>query len=238
MYVKRIAGLARFLAEGEKSIEQVAKFLVLNTFVDLSANTLYLVEIIDDGYLAPIGSFGFDKLLVTEWGRFPLSLHVPVTQAVHLDKCVIVRGLEDLYSRYPITREVKNLHTEWDAVIAFPMQPFGAGAVTLGTQPTESEDLFEFFQTIGAILAVQFLRTSNYGGSKANGGQKKARNQKIELTERQRIIHSLMSQGFTNAQIASELGFSESLIRQETMQVFRILGVSSRKEIIESGAKF
>ena len=43
-----------------------------------------------------------------------------------------------------------------------------------------------------------------------------------------------MCKGFTNAQIAAEIGYSESLVRQETIQIFRILGVSGRKEIIES----
>jgi len=234
MYLNRVAGLARFFAEGEKSTEQVARFLVLNTFADLSANTLYLVEIVDDGYLSPIGSFGFDKLLVAEWGRFPLTLHVPITQAIHLDECVIIKSLEDLYSQYPFTKEIKNLHTDWKSGISFPMLPFGAVSLTLSQQLTENEDLCEFIRTIGAMLALQFSKIPINGSSKANGGKKNGGSQNIELSERQKIIHSLMSQGFTNAQIASELGFSESLIRQETMQVFRILGVSGRKEIIES----
>jgi DNA-binding NarL/FixJ family response regulator len=35
----------------------------------------------------------------------------------------------------------------------------------------------------------------------------------------------------TNAQIAHEIGYSESLIRQETVVIYRKLGVSGRKEI-------
>jgi DNA-binding NarL/FixJ family response regulator len=46
-----------------------------------------------------------------------------------------------------------------------------------------------------------------------------------------------MFKGLTNAQIAGEVGYSESLVRQETIQIFRVLGVSGRKEIIDSGAK-
>jgi DNA-binding CsgD family transcriptional regulator len=237
MYLNRVAGLAKFLTEGEKTSEQVAKFLVLNTFADLSANTLYLVEILDDGFLSPIGSFGFNKLMVAEWGRFPLTLHVPITQAIHQDECVIIRSLEDLYSHYPFTKEIKNLHTEWVSGISFPMQPFGGASLTLSQQLTENEDLFDFIRAIGAMLALQFSKIPIYGSSKANGGKKNGGSQNIELSERQKIIHQLMFKGFTNAQIAAEVGYSESLVRQETIQIFRVLGVSGRKEIIESGAK-
>lgn len=36
----------------------------------------------------------------------------------------------------------------------------------------------------------------------------------------------------TNAAIASELGYSESLIRQETIIIYRKLGVSGRKDLL------
>jgi DNA-binding CsgD family transcriptional regulator len=234
MSLNRVAKLARFLAEGEKSTEQVAKFLVLNTFADLAANTLYITEIVDDGYLSPIGSFGFNKSLVAEWGRFPLTLHVPITQAVHQDECVIVRSIEDLYAHYPVTKEIKNLHTEWVSGISFPMQTLGAVSLTLNQQLTEGEDFFDFIRTIGAMLALELSKVPVYKGSKANGGKNKNGNQHIELSERQKIIHELMFKGFTNAQIAAEVGYSESLVRQETIHIFRVLGVSGRKELIES----
>jgi DNA-binding CsgD family transcriptional regulator len=237
MSLNRVSRLAKFLAEGEKSTEQVVKFLVLNTFADLTANTLYLTEIVDDGYLSPIGSFGFNKSLVAEWGRIPLTLHVPITQAVRQDECVIVRSLEDLYAHYPVTKEIKNLHTQWVSSISFPMHTLGAVSLTFNQQLAEGEDFFDFIRAIGALLALELSNVPVYKGSKANGGKNKNGNQHIELSQRQKIIHQLMFKGFTNAQIAAEVGYSESLVRQETIQIFRVLGVSGRKEIIESGAK-
>jgi DNA-binding CsgD family transcriptional regulator len=237
MYLKRVAGLAGYLAEGEKSVEELAKFLVLKTFVDLSPRALYLAEIVDDGYLSPVAGFGFDKMVIAQWGRFPLSMHLPITECVRLDECVVVRSPEDFLSNYPVTREFENVSTDWTAVMAFPMLPYGVGFMILDSQPGEDEELSHFARAIGSLLALQFSKIPVYGGVKANGGKKNNGYQNIELSERQKIIHSLMSQGFTNAQIAAEVGYSESLVRQETIQIFRVLGVSGRKEIIESGAK-
>jgi DNA-binding CsgD family transcriptional regulator len=50
------------------------------------------------------------------------------------------------------------------------------------------------------------------------------------LTERQLTVLRLMAEGKTNAQIAQELILSESTIRQETVKIYRALGVHARNE--------
>ena len=50
------------------------------------------------------------------------------------------------------------------------------------------------------------------------------------FTERQLKILKRMSDGFTNHEIASALGFSVSTIRHETMRIFQILSASDRHE--------
>ena len=49
-----------------------------------------------------------------------------------------------------------------------------------------------------------------------------------ELSDRQLQIVHMMSLGKTNGSIARELGFSESTVRQETISIYRALGVSGR----------
>ena len=52
-----------------------------------------------------------------------------------------------------------------------------------------------------------------------------------QLTGRQFEILKLMKRGETNASIAEILGFSESLIKQETMVIFKKLEVSGRRDL-------
>ena len=54
-----------------------------------------------------------------------------------------------------------------------------------------------------------------------------------EMTLRQTRILELIKQGKTNAEIAVEIGFSDSLVKQETILIYKKLGVSGRKEIIQ-----
>lgn len=49
-----------------------------------------------------------------------------------------------------------------------------------------------------------------------------------ELTERQSVVLDHICAGRTNAQIAHVVGFSESTVRQETMAIYRTLGVEGR----------
>jgi DNA-binding CsgD family transcriptional regulator len=49
-----------------------------------------------------------------------------------------------------------------------------------------------------------------------------------ELTARQSIVLDHICAGRTNAQIAHVVGFSESTVRQETMAIYRTLGVDGR----------
>lgn len=56
-----------------------------------------------------------------------------------------------------------------------------------------------------------------------------------ELTQRQLEILRHMASGRTNAQIAAELILSESSIRQETVRIYRALGVGTRAEASRKG---
>ena len=51
----------------------------------------------------------------------------------------------------------------------------------------------------------------------------------VPLTDRQLVIAGLLERGFNNAQIGTEIGYSESLIRQETVAIYRKLQVTGRQ---------
>ena len=51
-----------------------------------------------------------------------------------------------------------------------------------------------------------------------------------QLTQRQKLILRGMVEGKTNHELATEMGFSVSTIRHETMRIYQALSVSDRKE--------
>jgi DNA-binding CsgD family transcriptional regulator len=52
------------------------------------------------------------------------------------------------------------------------------------------------------------------------------------LTPRQIQILALMGKGLTNGQISSTIGFSESTVGQETLDIYRYFGVHSRRDAV------
>ena len=72
--------------------------------------------------------------------------------------------------------------------------------------------------------------TGNSGASTPVGHPTSAAD--VDLSQRQQRILTLLALEKTNRSIAAELGFSESTIRQETLRLYRTLGVNSRSDAV------
>jgi DNA-binding CsgD family transcriptional regulator len=236
MFLKRVEGLAQYLSEGDKKAEDIAKYLVLKTFSDLSPIALYMAELTGDGYLSPVGGFGFEKLEIANWGRFPLTMHIPITDCARRDECIIIRSVEEFYRDYPILNEIEGINHNWVAVVAFPMLPFGVGFIILNQQPDDSEDFKFFCRAVGAILSLHLTAIPIFRTNRVADKKPEKNRESNFLSARQKVIYEFMCKGLTNAQIAAEIGYSESLVRQETIGIYRVLGVTGRKEIILESA--
>ena len=59
-------------------------------------------------------------------------------------------------------------------------------------------------------------------------------NRPEQLTKRQIQIIQLIGAGFTNGRVGTELKLSESTIRQETIKIYKCLGVSGRDEAVRA----
>jgi DNA-binding CsgD family transcriptional regulator len=80
--------------------------------------------------------------------------------------------------------------------------------------------LYLSFQNRGSLASAPGIATIN-DSRDAGAGQ---------LTQRQILILRGMVEGKTNHELATEMGFSVSTIRHETMRIYQALAVSDRKE--------
>jgi hypothetical protein len=90
----------------------------------------------------------------------------------------------------------------------------------------------EYFQTLGSIFSL-YLRTFLETPLILPVEEQKERKSLfgVKLSERQDLILEMLIAGLTNFTIAKSLGYSESLIRQETVTIYRKLGVKGRGEL-------
>jgi DNA-binding CsgD family transcriptional regulator len=224
--------LVRQLMTPEITISDVCKYLVLNVFTTMKASAVYAGEITKDGFIAPVGSFGLPEKTVTGWGNIPLTLKAPLTDAVKQDKIILLKR-EEAFEKYPALNGYEGIPEAWESYLVCPTLPHGLIALTLDSSPKLSRETEEFIRTISSLVSLHHQKNKFKPRAKSNSEGSRSLGKNGALNERQLLIKDLMEKGFSNPQIASEIGYSESLIRQETMAIFSILNISGRKELLE-----
>ena len=234
MFTKKLSYLASYLASGNRSISEISKYISLSVFQELQVVAFYVAEVHDDGLVVPIGGFGFRKSILENWGGFPLSLNVPITHAVKTNAVISSGPRKDCFVEYPGLDTLEGLDHEWNSSLAWPMMPFGACALLLNGKPKHSEEFDNFLITVGYLIALHQMREVALFDQRNQHAQRPSKRAQIGLTERQQLVKSLLSKGFTNGQIAREIGYSESLVRHESIAIYATLNVTGRKELIQS----
>lgn len=102
----------------------------------------------------------------------------------------------------------------------------------LSTKNNLSKDMTEAFLSAFAFLVIKCDGNGNDLNSNHNGSQ--VNQTQTSLSERQLEILRLAGQNLTYAQIGRRMGFSESTIKQESMKIFRILGVHNKTEALKT----
>lgn len=102
----------------------------------------------------------------------------------------------------------------------------------LAPNPVIQKELIEVFLSAFAFLIIKC--DGNNHESNSNHNSSNNNHAQTTLSDRQREILRLASQNLTYAQIGRRMGFSESTIKQESMKIFRILGVHNKTEALKT----
>jgi DNA-binding CsgD family transcriptional regulator len=210
----------------------LCKFLALETFAELKPSSVYVAEITGDGALAPLGSFGLPVKVVSDWGSVSLANHLPMTESVKNNQ-VILLNREDSSVQYPALANFEGIPEKWETYLVCPILPHGLIAITLDSKP-KLEKMFDSFVRTVAAIAMHHLKICQCGNQRGTGKDISViRKKSGDLSDRQKTILLLLERGLTNPVIADQIGYSESLVRQETMAIYAHLNISGRKELLE-----
>jgi DNA-binding CsgD family transcriptional regulator len=227
MYVKPISALVEFFSHGFRSADDLCRFLIFETFQMFSTKCIFVGEIDSSGYLIHKASFGFEPEELNNWLKLSLSLDVPITRAARSNKCIVVKSPEEFYGNYPVATDLGAVDAEWQSCIAVPVLPHGVYFLINNAKMKKDSEFEPFLRAVGLIMMMYLNRGESHKKSVDSTSRSS------EMTQRQKIILSLLEKGFTNSQIALEIGYSESLVRHETIEIYSKLHVSGRKEILE-----
>lgn len=126
----------------------------------------------------------------------------------------------------------ENDHSKWKSSVLMQIVPDYFAVLSTEIRIVEDIDNINYFNAIRSIISL-YLRSVMDVQRHRNESQHipKVSLSGVALTERQALILTMMQSGDTNLAIAKRLGYSESLIRQETITIYRKMGISGRKEL-------
>lgn len=173
---------------------------------------IYLLD--DTSHLSPVAGYGMayetEKTEISAWDESPVSMSVREKTFVFEKP---VNGAQPIVA-IPLLRDL------------IPVGSMGLvlndGADTLPFH----ERLIPILAKLGTYCLTNMAHSPKTSNREANGE---------DLTSRQLSVLEFMAEGLVNAEIAAKLMLSESTIRQETVKIYRALGVPNRAEAAKKG---
>jgi DNA-binding CsgD family transcriptional regulator len=216
-HVQFISGLTD-LAIASDSYEQLCQRIVHEEITQglISGAHLYSVDSNLDMELQVSYGKTTDQVqpVVSAWGTSPLS------------KCIVGKKMQ-----FEAGKEVSHLALP----LAKSSVPVGAMLLVMGPQmgtPPISEPVALLLSKLGAFFVEVRPRLSLQTRANGNGHHTPQ-----QLSTRQIQIVQLIGASLTNGQIGKELSLSESTIRQETIKIYKSMGVSGRDEAVAAAKK-
>jgi DNA-binding CsgD family transcriptional regulator len=220
--------------------DDFCRSLVHSVLAGHGAMAAFVCRVDPDGRLQMMGSYGYEPDRVSKENRPSIWEPMGITESIRTGQIMVFNGWEDYLIRYP---KKANLAGPGKAFVAVPFAMAGSPAGGLGvafnryvTQDEFNQMLWETISLIGEVYVSPAWfnavnSTLKFGNAEAN------QNTVPSLTTRQHQILAYIRQGLTNDQIARNMSFSQSTIKQETMKIFRALGVTNREEAAEAALR-
>ena len=232
MYSSEIERLARYLIGNNVQSADLSRFLVLDTFANVKASAILILGISGDGHLRTESSFGVPQEVVDCLGTVPLGAEIPLIAGFRSNQFALI-SREDSKEAFPKLHEGKGMPKNVASIALCPILPYGGFALAMDCMPEASQEHEMFFRAVGTLATLHFNRLQFGDAQISSRNQRGGNKENVELTQRQKLIKKLIEDGYTNIAIANEIGYSESLVKQETMTIYSILNIAGRKALRE-----
>ena len=181
--------------------------------------------------LTRVAGFGFEEVegVLDQYAQsFKPEL---LSEAIRSELIVIQNHnqsfVDDLHKQSGFHEDAK-----WRTTFWMPLLPDYFASLSISIEVKYSESEWEYFKALRSILDLHLKSHGrniriNLGGA----FNRKSAFDNSQLSERQRLILELIEAGETNSEIADRLGYSESLIRKESMAIYREIGIAGRRDL-------
>lgn len=228
MHSQKILAFSDFLAREPKSYNEIAQYLVMNTFSEEKFMCIYIGELIETGVVCSLAGFGWSAEETARFIDIPIQTKSPLTDSIRANEVLISHKGPEFFTEYPLM-ETFAYQGAWKSGIVIPVYPIGGMAFYSSIDLELTEPMEVFYIAIGSLLGLYASRLPVALVEVAIKAKESIDLPQVPLSNRQLVIAGMLERGFNNAQIGLEMGYSESLIRQETVAIYQKLQVTGRK---------
>jgi DNA-binding CsgD family transcriptional regulator len=200
----------------------------MNTFSEEKFLSIFIGELIETGVVCPLAGFGWSSQEYSNFTDIPIQEKFPITEAIRTNTVLISINDSGYKNEYPLMKDFE-FAGDWKSGISLPVYPIGGMSMLSSKHLEMTESMKVFYTAVGSLLGLYASRLPVALVEVAIDVKKKIDLPQVPLSDRQLVIAGMLERGFNNAQIGLELGYSESLIRQETVAIYRKLQVTGRK---------
>lgn len=227
-YLERINSIAEFLSRAPHP-EQAVEFLSAHISPLDEVAVVYRGAVKPDGIIHCENIQGYSKYEMLTKNKIFLSEKRPVSDAARTQKVVWAHA-SNAKEEFPDFVHFDK-DTPWKSMIAFPVTLTWVYVFSFPSELRHFDGIDPYFEAISSLLKVyeSSLEIKNSHG--AFSQFEESVNQ--PLSERQTTILEYLKNGMTNKAIADLIGYSESLVRHETMIIYKKLRVEGRHQLRE-----
>jgi DNA-binding CsgD family transcriptional regulator len=219
-HLNALLGITQILST-KPSLENLTNFLSLSHCPSGEVSRVYFAKILNKDTLRIEAAQGFEPENCYVGKEFPLELGRPSGRSILENKLIIEVNKPEYYVKYPAIRN-NPIPYPWSSQVSIPINNQYFMQCGRYAPIVDGDELF--YQNLQSLMQIYF---SKIGKVSTEIGDLYGK----PLTIRQSEILDLMQSGKTNEEIANMIGFSSSLVKQETMLIFSKLGISGRRDL-------
>ena len=229
-HLKSVADLAAFLKK-RPNHQQIASWISAKA---IKNSGVFYYEMDSDGWIRVRAMAGFDEINLTSLPAKHLNDESEVSELFRRMKIISYSESQLKKKRLENSKKSgedtfrKSKFYKWKSAVGIPIGSDKAYSILFQIDIT----LVDGFSSGLEILHAMLETYEEFSEEGLNMQPRLVPTLKgTPLTSRQRVIVKMIEEGKTNSQIALSIGYSESLIRQETIIIYKKLGISGRKEL-------
>lgn len=227
MFYRDLAGIAGDLVRKDHNLDTILQIFCMRRFAERKFLASFFFQTRQDGVLEIQGFYGANP---AEIGLAKENLSVfsdhPAAECIRNDSMICTKPKSNGDS------SIELIHIAWP--VQHESRTIGALVTVTDKECEDSDESKECLESIAILLNNALIRVltqpTQLQISGRNNGKAHRESEQEYLTERQEVILRLIAEGRTNGDIAEILGYSESLIRQETIRIYALLGCNGRQE--------